>query len=390
MRDLPDSPLPYGPYAAACLAAGHVFLRSRASVAPVLVSQGYSLRTLGAAEEYMDEDGEWVPPRSLDIVLGGCGAVGSTWLHALWASPGLTGQVTIADSDPEGVTLTNLNRCPLFARADIGLPKAQAAEARTKGMALKVTPRHERLEVVGVGTGLTLSAVDTNAARQAIQALYPARLLQGATNELRAEVLRCDPTSTAACIRCFCPPEADVSDTDRRRDFLQLPRAEQEREAAEAGISIEEASTWAVTGQCGYAGERLVEHLRASDRGPEAFAVGFVSVMAGTMLAAQTVREAAGLQDPFDGLRCRAKVTFMDPTAMTNQVSAYGRDPACPSCVHGSVRHTIWRKRYEQAVGPRASLQRIVATVVEEDRDAMTLLEAHDHATTTGADAAPQ
>src|ERR1700677_4434436 len=48
---------------------------------------------------------------SLDLTgttLAGVGAVGSTWVYALWATPELHGTVALVDDDHEGVTTTNL------------------------------------------------------------------------------------------------------------------------------------------------------------------------------------------------------------------------------------------------------------------------------------------
>ncbi len=346
-----DSPLPFGPYAAACLASARVFFESRALRVPPFQPAGYSMWRLQATSAPSAQEGWGAVPHglaALNIGLAGCGAVGTSWLHAIWATPDLRGEVLVADPDPEGITATNLNRYPLFGRADLGSAKADAARRSTQTMNVHITPLKERIEVAAPRPTFIVSAVDTNTSRQAIQSQYPGRLLQASTHGVRAEVLRCDPTSEGACIRCFGDPESDLPDVEARKRFLAMPRDDQESLAGKMNLSIDDATTWAIEGECGNAVDELLQHLRTSATGPPSFAVGFVSVMAGTMLAAQTIRELADLAEPFDGSRCRAAVTLVDPAAVTNRVSAFHRDPACPLCIPGSIAKGIWKDRYDQ------------------------------------------
>lgn len=344
----PDSQLPFGPYVAACLAAGRVFFHSRAVDVAELSPVGYSAWRLATDDGSAPDAGptELLALRPMKASLAGVGAVGTSWLHGLWPIEGLEGDLLLADPDPEGVTETNLNRCPLFGHAAVGTEKAAAAASICEGIGVKLDPRLARLQDLGPAPPSVISAVDTNAAREAIQALYPRRLMSGATLDARAEVLRCDPSSQGACLRCYNTPEQETPDAEVRAGFLSLPQADQASLAGSLNLSMEEASRWAVEGECGYAGERMMARLRESGGGPAAFAVGFVSVMAGTMLAAQTVRELAGIAEPFDGVRCRAAFTFLDPSSRVNQVAGYGRDPGCKLCQPASPGAKIWLQRY--------------------------------------------
>jgi len=98
-------------------------------------------------------------------------------------------------------------------------------------------------------SGLMVSAVDTNRSRRAVQGLYPPRLLSGSTHDLRAEVLRCDPELSTACIHCYNPwsPMAK-SDDELRKRFLTMDPAEQRQLAEDLKISIDEAVLWAPRG----------------------------------------------------------------------------------------------------------------------------------------------
>lgn len=346
-----ESTLPFGPYVAACLAAGRVFFASRAIEVPPLVATGYSAWRLAADDGVAGDGGPMDLPalQPIDASLGGVGAVGTSWLHALWTIEEIEGDLQLADPDLEGVTDTNLNRCPLFGRAVVGQEKAAAAASICDAMAVRLEPRFARLQDLGSVKPFVISAVDTNMAREAIQALYPRRLLSGATLDARAEILRCDPTSQSACIRCFNKPEEEAPDAVARARYMALNQSDQAALAVKLNLTMEQANRWAVQGECGYAGDRIMRQLRETGGGPAAFAVGFVSVMAGTMLAAQTVRELAGTAEPFDGVRCRAAFTFLDPGSRVNQVSGYARDPGCYLCDPASPGGAVWLRRYLSA-----------------------------------------
>jgi molybdopterin/thiamine biosynthesis adenylyltransferase len=286
------------------------------------------------------------PDLRMDAALGGVGAVGGAWLHALWALPNMGGAVVLADSDPEGVSISNLNRCVLFGADDLGESKATAAARICANGLIDLRPFDQRLQDVDVRVPLVISAVDRNTARAAVQGLYPPRLLSGSTSGLRAEILRCDPDAGTACIRCYNPPERDRPDDELRRQFRDAPIDTQRRMADELGISLDEAVAWAVDGVCGYAADRLLAHLRGSVEGTRAFAVGFVSVSAGTLLAGQTVKELMGTTRPFEGVACRAHIVFLDPSDSRNGPTKLARDPECPMCDPATPAGRQWRSRY--------------------------------------------
>jgi hypothetical protein len=97
--------------------------------------------------------------------------------------------------------------------------------------------------------------------------------------------------------------------------------------------------------------DRLLARLRATHAGPTAFAVGFVSLMAGTMLAAQTIRERLG-DRCLDGSLCRGVVTFLDPTAASNAPRRLLRDSSCPMCDPEELATRIWRRRHQEWRAP--------------------------------------
>ena len=90
----------------------------------------------------------------------------------MWATNGLTGDVAIADADAKGVTVTNLNRCPLFGRASLHACKAAEAAHIASDAPITWHPHHGAFEKLGITPDLLVSVVDTNRAREALQSRY--------------------------------------------------------------------------------------------------------------------------------------------------------------------------------------------------------------------------
>jgi molybdopterin/thiamine biosynthesis adenylyltransferase len=341
------SVLPFGPYVAACIAAGEVFKAARMLpdqfVAPRSIF--YSLWTHKAepAPTILGPEGFSV---ILDGALAGVGAVGCSLIHAIWACPDITGRLILADNDAKGLDVTNLNRYALFGIGALGKPKASTAAEIARDSPVSWDPKDEGIETVTTPIQRIISAVDKNRSRQGIQGRYPARILSGSTLNLRAEVLRCGPPGVGACLRCFNPPERLEPDEEARRRLLKAPEEELAQLAESADITLLEAKEWLTTGQCGLAGERLLPYLRRSE-GESTFAVAFVSVMAGTMLASELIKDHLGADQPLSGKAQRAVFQFESPLARTNRASAYARDPRCPMCHPATLASQAWSTRYE-------------------------------------------
>ncbi len=122
-------------------------------------------------------------------------------------------------------------------------------------------------------------------------------------------------------------------------------RAEQQRLAEAMSFTFEEALQWAIEAQCGYVGDRIAAYLAPTNADATAFAVGFVSVMAGTMLAAQSIKEILD-EGPIGGLECRAVMQFLDPNASSNRTRLYARQPDCSMCDPSGTAAEIWRRRH--------------------------------------------
>lgn len=348
---------PFGPYIAACLAAGQAYMYARV--------RGYRLQAIALNAWTLDQaktnlaavaatdPGE--PCAQLDHILAGVGAVGSALLLALWAYQPASGTVRAADADPKGVDDTNLNRCVPFHWTDRGRPKAEVAAERLSGHhGLEIEPTVGYAEnLVGPQSHL-ISAVDTPKARQALQDKYPASAVQASTSGLRLELLRVDPNAGTACLRCFNPPPAEgAPDSEVRAQVAEMDEATVAAHAAAVGADPAQVREWGLTGGCGQIGDALLERLRPSDGTAAQFSVGFVSVLAGVLLAGQVIKNAirrecngVSVADgvPLSGANARFVTNLLDPAHAIAGVRRYSRDSECPACQ--GLRAEIWTRRY--------------------------------------------
>jgi len=365
--------LPFGPYFAACLAVGDIYLSVRMPRGQYLPASTYGWDCLKATPLATDIVApstavakmlsDWAACSvkiSLSThALAGVGAVGAAWMHTLWACPGLTGSVPVVDADSHGVTDDNLNRGVLYTRADIGKPKAITAASAAPGD-LRWLPSQGRFEEAGVAPDVLVSAVDGNDARAALQGRYPPVILSGSTRDLRAETLRVFPDS-GACLRCHNPPRTMLSDDELRVTALSSARLDDLAGVA-AALNVETTALaeklrrW----ECDEMSERALRRIRELVGGDVAeFSVGFVSVAAGVLLAADTVKQHAGV--PVSGTLITGESTapssvvfqFWKPHAPVNRAARLGRDDSCPACRIATSQDRVWRQRWRSYLARR-------------------------------------
>ncbi len=89
------SELPFGPYIAACLAAGELFKAARVRDNEPVSVAGYSAWSLTGSSRPFSDGPSRLTDVVLDASLAGVGAVGCAAVHALWASPELRGDVDL-------------------------------------------------------------------------------------------------------------------------------------------------------------------------------------------------------------------------------------------------------------------------------------------------------
>lgn len=342
-----DSDLPFGPYIAACLAVAEVFkaIRMKPESRTKIVPAYYSSWEHRVCPILSDSGPLSLSDLHLDCTLAGVGAVGSAWLHTIWSLDEVSGNVVLADNDITGIDVTNLNRYVFVGKNSVGLLKASAAAHAAYASPLVWHPHDKGVEALTVRPRLVISAVDLNTSRRAIQLLYPDRILSASTSDLRSEVMRCGPPGVGACLACFNPPETMAPDGDIQERLRTAPRL-QKLVVDELGLNAEEVATWAHAGNCGMTGERVLGYFRAIDSAPTRFAVGFVSAMAGILLAAETIKESMSATVPLRNDLSRAVFQFVVPASPVNGAKRYLRDTDCTLCSPHNLAHGIWTKRF--------------------------------------------
>lgn len=341
------SRLPFGPYTAACFAASEVFKTVRMRPEHYLSSGGfYNVWNLQPTLKFQPEGPAELEAREINCTLAGVGAVGNSFLHTISACPTLKFFAVLADNDPKGIEVTNLNRYVLFGKNAIGSKKPDAACVLLKQEHMRLTPWNDSVEKLDLVRERVLSAVDTNKARESIQVRYPSRIISASTLDLRAEVFRCGPPGKGACLRCFNPPEKLPSDDALILKLRKANPAEFSRICQTANVSEADAQSWIKTKKCGEAGESLLGVLREEDEQSGAFAVGFTSVLAGVLLAAELIKDCAGVKSPLNDAKNRAVFQFFDVMSEANDTSFIARDVDCPLCNPQRAALKIWERRF--------------------------------------------
>jgi molybdopterin/thiamine biosynthesis adenylyltransferase len=343
-----ESALPIGPYLAAALAVGEVFKAVRQGGGPHSPGAFYSAWSHQAGPSApLPQGPSSLPDIRLAETLAGVGAVGCICAHTFWSTAELSGDVLLVDGDPKGIDITNLNRYLLFGPSHVNRPKASTARDLLQGGDISWTPLDRALEEAPRPQRRLICAVDSNASRLGVQMCWPESLIMASTHEMRAEVVRCDPREGGPCAHCFNHHEEETPDDELRRRFRVASAQEQERLARENRASLQEAKEWAERGTCGTTGERVRDGMRRSSRMIR-FAVPFVSLAAGAMLAAEVIKEYIDAPVPLSPLTPRAALQFLRPQLSTG-AKPYARDPSCPTCRPETSAVAVWRSRMAAA-----------------------------------------
>lgn len=346
-----DVALPFGPYIAAAHAAGHVFRASRGLVE--FVPFVYDAWKHVTASEIPPNPPPMPQMLAGNFLLAGVGAVGTATMLTLWATPGLEGTVQIADADT--VDLTNLNRCVLFDASTIGLPKASTAAKVLQaggsgsltwdphdGLAQEHPRRRQPLQ-------LLLSAVDKNRSRLAIQRLIPAMALGASTYNLRSSLMRAGPPGAGACLMCHNPLEPEISDPELRGRYLAAGHETRARLAEALGVSRSELDSWARTARCGELDNRALPLLAGElDTQPHQFSVGYLSVLAGVLLAAEAVKERGSSTGGLDDDVNHVSIQTLSPWLPRNNATRYLRQEDCIFCgpAGSATLQSMWADRF--------------------------------------------
>lgn len=230
--------------------------------------------------------------RQARVLVAGAGALGSPVLLYLAAAG--VGRITVADDDTVG--LSNLQRQVIFATADVGRPKVQAAaEALARlNPHVRVTPLFRRIredDAALVGAhDLVIDGTDSFASRRAINAACVAAavpLLAGSIAQWEGQVALYDPARGGPCLTCLFP---------------QPPAPGLALSCAESGV------------------------------------VGALPGVIGSMLALEAIKHLAGIPDSGAGASLRGQMLILDGLwGETRRITVSAR-PGCEICGGGGAQ----------------------------------------------------
>ena len=346
---------PFGASAAACFAVANIF---RHFFADQLINGGPDTNLNLSLLNYSQIEKEMLNPSLSDADLGatelaGVGAIGNAFVWVLKRLPGLRGTLTLIDH--EAVELSNLQRYVLTSQEHVGAAKAEIASRTLSNGVLLTKPfvgnwaryissladfRVERLAV----------ALDSAQDRISVQAALPKQIFNSWTQTLDLGVSRHDFLGPNACLACLYLPQSRAPDEDevvaqalgiadrmeiRRLLSHNLPvdRNLLARVATAHSLSLDALlpfenkpiRTFYTEAFCGGVVFRLSKGAKAT---PTLVPLAFQSALAGIMLAAEVVANAAGLKVSFSG-PCTTTINLLRPLAPYLSI-ARAKDP------HGS------------------------------------------------------
>ncbi|WP_038975214.1 ThiF family adenylyltransferase [Bradyrhizobium genomosp. III] len=368
-REFPEgasttSELSIGPYLAACFAAGEVFKRLRGlkpgkgellGVDRDLLLSVWSCEAAPSWEALAPDPK--LPNMPLpDFYIAGAGAVAQALALGLAGVPGLRGFAVAAD--PDTLDLSNDNRYALSAIENDGWPKSPMMKAFLEPRGLNVFAYektwqdyvsgsgrdHKRAELEQLERrylyGTILSCVDDNGARHAIQNLWPGLIIGGSTLGLTAKVTTYDMRGDQLCLKCF---NAVIDRNDRvkaRLDHARTLNPDERRQYFEdLKIDPDRASEYLDDPGCGKLGAQDLDRFAA---GPPMMSVGFVSVAAGVLLAAQFLRLQLSGRAPLTDRGALTIANFYRPGIRIV------RSMPEATCDCGTRRLKDWRRNWSQ------------------------------------------
>lgn len=208
-----DSENPIGPLIGACYGSAEVFkaLLNKIAKARFKPIESLTFSALDYKINQTSPDNPSLPGEiSLTACLIGAGAIGMAVAYALASLPAVSGNLAIID--PEDVEISNLNRYTLATIGDVGLPKANVVEQRLQ----------DRFEIdVFKGTyhqyprrgkhPMAVVTVDNVKTRCEVQLDFPEIILNAGMYGNSFTVSRHDDFLNKACLGCLYPIYSEVS-----------------------------------------------------------------------------------------------------------------------------------------------------------------------------------
>jgi len=344
---IPTSNNPFGPYFAACIAAGEVFkhlVGLKPGCGRAIEHLAFSLWDYQKSESWESTDPGLWPPEIvlLPFYLVGAGAVGQATIASLAACPNIGGYATIVDE--EEVDATNRNRYALAHSGNLGKKKVLIASDVLTRNNFQVVPYPGWWESYVQGTSRPLqrddvtqlekkwrfqrilSCVDKNRPRHSIQNVWPEIILGGSTWECGILVQEYDLRTDGECLKCANPIEEVRTIEDEAARWRKMAPDQRQNVAQEKGLDIDAIEAYLDVPKCGQLGEQEIAKFVLDPH--QDWSVGFVSVAAGVLLAAKLVQsQIAGLDSAFPPSRGQAlRFSFLNPAPF---ITRHSRREGC-------------------------------------------------------------
>jgi hypothetical protein len=348
------SEVPFGAAAAACVGAANMFR--------VVFAKHLSNAALDSAKTFSLFDGR---PHAageaitgsikfVDTALVGAGAIGNAALWSLARCPSLEGELHVVDA--ESTDVSNVQRYVLAGMADVKIPKVTLAERAFEGQNLRLVPHAEPWEALSAAQrnetrwSLVGVAVDSAAARIALQSSLPRRIVNAWTQLGEAAVSRHRRFGIDPCLACLYYPKAkgrneaeiiatEIGLPDAAREIanmlvLKLPLTGEFLGRIAAANAMDHVALLPFEGKSLEAFRHQVVCGGALLTGEDSnvtrmeVPMAFQSAFAGVMLAAEIFLESAGARDSFDGRSAVTRLDLLRPIP-AETTFAEASHPAC-------------------------------------------------------------
>lgn len=383
LPDGPCAPVPVGPLAAACRAAGQVtrlVLEPKTTIESIPGSVYASALTYSSSEEPLPDEGTTGAAPELQAVLVGAGSIGGATVYALAYTPDLTGSLVV--TDPQRLDGKNLDRA-LLATAAVAAAEPLKVEVAEDALAhqigLQVTPWPERLDAWVASRPrtevlpLVLTAVDSRDSRRSVQDCLPLELVNAACNPTEVHISR-HRTGDGPCVCCLHMEEI-LDSTAVRSRLLQAATGLNEAMVLHYLASDQPMPPQLLRGIERFRGlpdgalakyeGRTLEELRvgellygetpvSTDTGTVAVAAPYVTALAGVLLAGEALKAATPELDEFRLGPSGSHIKYAENPLAGARWALLTNPPRWPGseCLCGSTRRLrIMRQRYGLASG---------------------------------------
>ena len=329
--DSGESGNPFGAAAAACFGAAHIFrlIFGAALPAGLTLEEAFAMSLLDLDPTATEPVNPALGPTFVgEVHLVGSGAIGNGVIWTLCRVAALSGVLHVVDG--EVVDGTNPQRYVLTTPQDERTPKVDLAvrEAARTGSALEIRRhpaewgRYLATLPIPWALGPVMVALDSAEDRIAVQAALPQRVLNAWTQAGDLGVSRHDFLGDRACLACLYLPDGPSKNEDQLvAEAIGLPdQLIHVRQLLHSGAPVGEAGIRRIAAALDVPAEPLLPYAErglrefyseaicggvvlrlqggGDRRGGTEVPMAFQSALAGVLLAAALVREAARLPGP--------------------------------------------------------------------------------------------